>query len=141
MFGDWNDDDWCEFDNYMIRCLANYLKDGLVRSKFVNLKIRQLSAETAHDFIEWCGLVDDQERNNSLHTDTRLYKNELYLDFINEYPDYGPKAKMTISRTRFYKWLIAYGLYKYGLAPEEGRDIQGRWIVIHKRKEAANDSE
>ena len=21
MFGDWNDDDWCEFDNYMIGCL------------------------------------------------------------------------------------------------------------------------
>jgi hypothetical protein len=141
MFGDWNDDDWCEFDNYMIGCLKNYLRTGLVKSKFVNLKIRQLSAETSHDFIEWCGLVDDQERNNSLHTDTRLYKNELYLDFINEYPDYGPKAKMTISRTRFYKWLIAYGLYKYGLAPEEGRDIQGRWIVIHKRKEGANDSE
>jgi len=141
MFGDWNDDDWCEFDNYMIGCLKNYLRTGLVKSKFVNLKIRQLSAETSHDFIEWCGLVDDQERNNSLVTDTRLYKNELYLDFINEYPDYGPKAKMTISRTRFYKWLIAYGLYKYGLAPEEGRDIQGRWIVIHKRKEGANDSE
>lgn len=141
MFGDWNDDDWCEFDNYMIGCLKNYLRTGLVKSKFVNLKIRQLSAETSHDFIEWCGLVDDQERNNSLHTDTRLYKNELYLDFINEYPDYGPKAKMTISRTRFYKWLVAYGLYKYGVAPEEGRDIQGRWIVIHKRKEGANDSE
>lgn len=141
MFGDWNDDDWCEFDNYMIGCLKNYLRTGLVKSKFVNLKIRQLSAETSHDFIEWCGLVDDQERNNLLHTDTRLYKNELYLDFINEYPDYGPKAKMTISRTRFYKWLVAYGLYKYGIAPEEGRDIQGRWIVIQKRKEGANDSE
>lgn len=58
-----------------------------------NLKIRQLSAETSHDFIEWCGLVDDQERNNSLVTDTRLYKNELYLDFINEYPDYGPRPR------------------------------------------------
>ena len=141
MFGDWNDDDWCEFDNYMISCLKNYLNTGLVKSKFVNLKIRQLSAETSHDFIEWCGLVEGQERNQMLVTGQRLYKNELYLDFINEYPDYGPKAKLTISRTRFYKWLVAYGLYKEGITPEEGRDIQGRWIVIHKRKEAANDSE
>lgn len=141
MFGDWNDDDWCEFDNYMIGCLKNYLNTGLVKSKFVNLKIRQLSAETSHDFIEWCGLVEGQERNQMLVTGQRLYKNELYLDFINEYPDYGPKAKLTISRTRFYKWLVAYGLYKEGITPEEGRDIQGRWIVIHKRKEAANDSE
>ena len=131
MFGDWNDDDWCEFDNYMIRCLSNYLDTGLVKSKFVNLKIRQLSAETAHDFIEWCGLVEGQPKNNTLDTGVRLYKNELYNDFVNEYPDYGPKSKMTISRTKFYKWLVAYGLFKYGVAPEEGRDMMGRWIIIH----------
>jgi hypothetical protein len=131
MFGDWNDDDWCEFDNYMIRCLSRYLHTGLVRSKFVNLKIRQLSAETSHDFIEWCGLVDGQPKNSSLEVGQRLYKNDLYNDFVNEYPDYGPKSKMTISRTRFYKWLIAYGLFKYGIAPEEGRDMMGRWIIIH----------
>jgi len=131
MFGDWNDDDWCEFDNYMIGCLSNYLHTGLVKSKFVNLKIRQLSAETSHDFIEWCGLVEGQPKNNTMDTDIRLYKNELYNDFVNEYPDYGPKSKMTISRTKFYKWLVAYGLFKYGVAPEEGRDMMGRWIIIH----------
>lgn len=131
MFGDWNDDDWCEFDNYMIGCLSNYLSTGLVKSKFVNLKIRQLSAETSHDFIEWCGLVEGQPKNNTMDTDVRLYKNELYNDFVNEYPDYGPKSKMTISRTKFYKWLVAYGLFKYGVAPEEGRDMMGRWIIIH----------
>jgi hypothetical protein len=133
MFGDWNDDDWCEFDNYMIGCLKSYLHTGLVRSKFVNLKIRQLSAETAHDFIEWCGLVEGQPKNNTLETGIRLYKNELYNDFVNEYPDYGPKSKMTISRTKFYKWLVAYGLFKYGIAPEEGRDMMGRWIIIHEQ--------
>ena len=133
MFGDWNDDDWCEFDNYMITCLRGYLHTGLVRSKFVNLKIRQLSAETAHDFIEWCGLVEGQPKNNTLEPGQRLYKNDLYNDFVNEYPDYGPKSKMTISRTKFYKWLIAYGMFKYGVAPEEGRDMMGRWIIIHEQ--------
>ena len=134
MFGDWNDDDWCEFDNYMIGCLKSYLRTGLVKSKFVNLKIRQLSAETSHDFIEWCGLVDGQPRNTSLETGVRLYKNDLYHDFISEYPDYGPKAKMTISRTKFYKWLVSYALYKEGIIPEEGRDLTGRWIIIHEKK-------
>lgn len=133
MFGDWNDDDWCEFDNYMITCLRGYLHTGLVRSKFVNLKIRQLSAETAHDFIEWCGLVEGQPKNNSLEPGQRLYKNDLYNDFVNEYPDYGPKSKMTISRTKFYKWLISYGMFKYGVPPEEGRDMMGRWIIIHEQ--------
>lgn len=136
MFGDWNDDEWCEFDNYMIGCLKSYLHTGLVKSKFVNLKIRQLSAETCHEFIEWCGLVDNQERNVTLDTGIRLYKNDLYYNFIEEYPDYGPKSKMTISRTRFYKWLVSYALFKEGTMPEEGRDQLGRWIIIRKKQDA-----
>ena len=135
MFGDWNDDDWCEFDNYMIGCLKSYLRTGLVKSKFVNLKIRQLSAESCHEFIEWCGLVDRAERNVMLQVDTRLYKNELYANFVEEYPDYGPRGRMSISRTKFYKWLIAYAIYKEGTMPEEDRDQQGRWIIIKSKKE------
>ena len=135
MFGDWNDDDWCEFDNYMINCLKNYLTTGLVKSKFVNLKIRQLSAETCHEFIEWCGLIDGQDKTNSLDIGVRLYKNDLYYNFVDEYPDYGPKAKMTISRTKFYKWLVSYSIFKEGVLPEEGRDQLGRWIIIKKKQD------
>ena len=141
MFGDWNDDDWCEFDNYMIGCLMGYMRTGLVKSKFVNLKIRQLSAETCHEFIEWCGLVDrHQNREVMLQPDIRLYKNELYANFIDEYPDYGPRGRMTISRTKFYKWLIAYGIYKVGSMPQEDRDQQGRWIIIKNKPEGLEEA-
>lgn len=136
MFGDWNDDDWCEFDNYMIGCLKDYLRTGLVKSKFVNLKIRQLSAETCHEFIEWCGLIDGKDNGNSLETGVRLYKNDLYYNFVDEYPDYGPKAKMTISRTKFYKWLVSYSIFKEGVMPEEGRDQLGRWMIIRKKQDS-----
>jgi hypothetical protein len=129
-FADWNDDEWCNFDNYMIYCLSSYLTTGLVKSQFVNLKTRQLSAETSHDFIEWCGLVDGHLKNSSLEIGAKLMKQDLYFDFIGEYPDYAPKAKMTISRTRFYKWLVAYALYTTGLQPQEGRDPSGRWMII-----------
>jgi DNA-binding transcriptional MerR regulator len=141
MFGDWNDDDWCEFDNYMIGCLTNYLRTGLVKSKFVNLKIRQLSAETCHEFIEWCGLVDTHHnREVMLQPDTRLYKNELYSNFVDEYPDYGPRGRMSVSRTKFYKWLIAYGIYKEGTMPQEDRDQQGRWIIIKSKPEGLEEA-
>lgn len=133
MFSDWDDDEWCMFDNYMINCLQEYLDTGLVRSKFVNLKIRQLSAETSHDFIEWCGLVDNIDVDRAIDTHIKYYKQDLYFDFINEYPDYGPKSKLTISRTKFYKWLNSFAMFKYGVNPEEGRDQNGRWIVF-KRK-------
>jgi hypothetical protein len=131
MFGDWNDDDWCEFDNYMINCLKNYLRTGLIKPTFVNLKIRQLSAETCHEFIEWCGLVDTaQNREVMLQVGVRLYKNDLYQNFIDEYPDYGARGRMTVSRTKFYKWLVSYAMYKENIMPEEDRDQQGRWIII-----------
>lgn len=136
MFGDWNDDDWCQFDNYMIGCLQKYMSTGLVKSKFVNLQIRQLSAETSHEFVEWCGLVDNTEKCRLLEPKRKVYKQELYYEFIEEYPDYGPKAKMTISRTRFYRWLNAYCLYKHSVPPEEGRDMNGRWIVIRTKHDA-----
>ena len=129
-FGDWDDEEWCLFDNYMINCLQLHLKEGLIQSEFVNLKIRQLSAETSHDFIEWCGLLEGSEPIQKLEPEMRIYKNEMYFDFINEYPDYAPKSKMTISRIRFYKWLHAYCIYKTGQPALEGRDTTGRWFTM-----------
>lgn len=133
-FADWNEDEWCLFDNYMTSCLQDYLSTGLMRSKFVNLKIRQLSAATSHDFIEWCGLIEGHQKNSRLVLDRKLPMQDLYFDFIGEYPDYGPKAKMTISRTRFYKWLIAYGTYITNRQPLEGRDMNGRWFEMKSPK-------
>ncbi len=140
MFGDWDEDMWCEFDNYMISCLQLYLEKGLMQSVFVNLKVRQLSAETSHDFIEWCGLVTGHEPNELLQLNVQLRKQDLYFNFIEENPDYGPKAKMTISRTRFYKWLTAYGVFKQGVPPEEGRDAAGKWIRFRSKHELEYNS-
>jgi len=134
-FADWNDEDWCSFDNYMVGCLQGFLNTGLVASKFVNLKIRQLSAETTHDFIEWCGLIEGSPNNITLTLGGKLMKQELYYDFISDYPDYAPKAKMTISRTKFYKWLSAYAIFMTGVLPEEGRELNGRWLRLRTKHE------
>mgnify|MGYP003131757082 CR=1 FL=1 len=131
-FGDWNDDEWCAFDNYMIECLQGYLNTGLVESKFVNLKIRQLSAETSHDFIEWCGLINGSQANDLLVIDYKIRLHEAYLDFIEQYPDYAPKAKLTISRIRFNKWMSAFARFKTGVNAEEGRDNTGRWMRLKR---------
>lgn len=133
-FSDWDTEEWLQFDNYMIECLQLYLSKGLLKSKFVNLKVRQLSAETCHDFIEWCGLIEGSIPNRRLVPGEKIYKQELYEDFVHEYPDYSPRAKYSISRTRFYKWLNAFGLFKEGVLPEEGRDSLGRWIRFKEVK-------
>jgi len=130
MFGDWDDDEWCEFDNYMIECLQIYLTKGLIKSKFVNLPIRQLSAETSHDFVEWCGLLNGGTTNHKLKPNRRIRLQDCYYDFISEYPDYAPKSKMTISRTKFNKWVLSYGKFISGKNITEGRDAQGKWMTI-----------
>ncbi len=135
MFGDWNDNEWCMFDNYMISCLQVYLGKGLVKSKFVNLKIRQLSAETCHDFIEWCGVINGSMPNEKLRVDIKINLQDCYYDFIEQYPDYGPKAKLTISRIRFNKWMVSYAHYSTGGSPAEGRDEYGRWIRLKRTDE------
>tara|TARA_Y100001973_G_C5205664_1_gene341354 strand:+ start:3338 stop:5752 length:2415 start_codon:yes stop_codon:yes gene_type:complete len=140
LFGDWNDDEWCAFDNYMVRCLQGYLNTGLVESKFVNLKIRQLSAETSHDFIEWCGLINGSEKNPLLQRDVRINLQECYLDYIEQYPDYAPKSKLTLSRIRFNKWMSAFAVYISSVSPQEGRDEKGRWMRIKPIEEVNTQS-
>ncbi len=135
MFGDWNDEEWCQFDNYMIQCLQLYLEKGLMKSEFVNLKIRKLSAETCHEFIEWCGVIGDNPIHDKLKVGGKIPKNELYTDFVEDNPDFAPKSKMSVSRVRFSKWLVAFSLYHYGCAPEEGRDMHARWIRFRHKSE------
>jgi succinate dehydrogenase flavin-adding protein (antitoxin of CptAB toxin-antitoxin module) len=134
MFGDWDEDEWCQFDNYMIGCLQGFLETGLVQSQFVNLEIRKLSAQTCHEFIEWCGLIDGAQPNQSLVLNVKLNKQALYYEFVDEFPDFGPKAKMTISRTKFYRWLTHFGEFKYGMKPLHGRDANGRWVEFIKKE-------
>lgn len=139
MFGEWNDEEWCQFDNYMIKNLQNYLGSGLLKSEFVNLRIRKLSAKTGHDFIEWCGIIGTTPHQDKLKFNHKIYKNDLYIDFIEENPDRSIRGKMTISRTRFYKWLTSYSIYMYGIAPDEGRDNSGKWIkFVSKHSKEVN---
>ena len=127
MFGEWDDNEWCQFDNFMIKCVQLYFDKGLLKSDFVNLKTRKFSASTCHEFVEWCGEIGGQS-NPKLIMKSRIYKNDLYLDFIEENPDFAPKSKMTISRNRFNKWLQSYSEFKFECKALEGRDMIGRWV-------------
>jgi hypothetical protein len=55
-FSDWNADEWARFDNFMIRCVQYFLKNGLVQSDKVNLKLRKFRNEMGTEFIEFMEL-------------------------------------------------------------------------------------
>ena len=135
MFGEWDDTEWCQFDNYMITNLRLYLNKGLLKSQFVNLKIRKLSAETCHEFIEWCGLIGNSPPNDYLKPNVRIFKQDLYEDFISENPDFAPKSKFTISRIKFWSWVRSYSIFKYGVEYTEGRNMSGRYVEFKTKEE------
>ena len=134
MFGEWGDEEWCMFDNYMINSLQLYLDKGLLQSEFVNLKTRKFVAKTKQAFVEWCGVIGTNPTNDKLVPAKKVYKQELYLDFIDDNPDFAPKSKMTISRTVFYRWLVIYAMHKYEVKPIEDRDNHGRWIMFQTKQ-------
>ncbi len=139
-FDEWDEDEWCSFDNYMINNLQFYICNGLIKSDFVNLSIRKLASETCHEFIEWLGLVEGSKPSDLIVYNKKMFKDELYGDFVQDNPDFAPKARLTISRQLFYKWLVYFGNYKKDLKVEEGRSGLGRWI-IYKTKDHEEEDE
>jgi len=130
LFGGWDQDEWCQFDNYMIFCLQLYLSKGLIKSEQKNIKIKGFMIETDEDFAEWCGLLPDSEPNPMLVVNEKIYMNYLYAEFVQVYPDFGSTGKRKLSLTRFYKWLKAYAFYTQKVEAEVKRDSQGKWIRI-----------
>lgn len=142
LFDEWDEQEWCSFDNYMIQNLKTYLNTGLLETESKNTSIKRLARDTCHEFIEWLGLVDGTKPSDIIQYDTKIFKDELYMDFIQDNPDFAPKAKRTISRTEFYRWLSYFGTFKKGVIVKEGRATQGRWIIYNtKNNEKKQESE
>ena len=133
LFDEWDKDEWCSFDNYMIQNLQFYLKEGLVKSPFKNLNLRRLVADTAVEFVEWLGLVKGSLPNPLIKKNKRMLKSDLHKDFVDDNPDFDSRGKNQISRITFYKWLSHYGSYEADVTVEEGRDRAGRWIMFKEK--------
>jgi hypothetical protein len=63
----------------------------------------------------------------------KVYKADLFDDFVSDYSDFAPRSKRAVSKTEFNRWLLSYALFKEGIAPEEGRDARGRWFRLKKK--------
>ena len=142
LFSDWNEDEWCAFDNYMIENLMYYLNHGLVKSEFKNLSIRKLSAATSHEFIEFCGLILGSNPNELLRMNEKIYTKDLFTEFISENQDYAPRAKRSISNIAFNKWLVDYGEFRKDVVNiETDRDLNGKFIIYSTKKTNPKEKE
>jgi len=129
LFNDWDSDEWCLFDSYMVNCLSSYMRTGLIESELVNGKYKAFILETSEDFVEWCG-VKSGEKNPLLPVEETIHLNKLYIDFCDDYPDYGKTGNIKLSRMKFHKFVKAYAKYTTGNDVEEGKDVTGKWYMI-----------
>ena len=119
LFDDWDDSEWCNFDNFMLRCLQYYLNNGLVESNTINLPLRKLINETNKDFVDF---MDGLTFNGQ-----RYYRSELKESFEKEYEDFNNQKWFT--STLFNKWVVKYCDFN-GLVFEKGKTNGQRFISI-----------
>lgn len=117
-FYDWDTAEWEAFDNFMVDCLAYYLKNGLVSYKFRNLGTKQMIDETAPEFIEFI------ESETGVTLFEEYDKKELHNRFIGEYTDFANLKQQTFTR-----WLKAYAKLK-GLEYTERRSKTERYFSL-----------
>lgn len=122
-FVDWKKEEWENFDNYMLRAVQFYLKEGLVKSSTINLEKRKIIDNTNIDFISFV--------ENVTFEGQRYYRTELKDLFANEYTDF--KEHRWFSSNLFNRWIKMYCQYK-GLKLVKGRSNGDRYIEIGEGK-------
>jgi len=131
LFAGWTKQEWTKFDNYMIQNIQTYLSSGLIKSEFMNLKTRKFIAETSTDFWEWATAEDNGETKlGAISIGQTIHNN-----FTDEYPDYGNYGRYKISHNKFYKWLDAYGEFKFGSKPRIFRNAMGKMVEFIAKKD------
>jgi len=122
LFSDWDEEEWLLFDNYMISCLQVYLNEGFIKSKFTNLEIRRLIAETVEEFVEW---ATDQQNEEFFKVNERIYGQDLHNAFVSDNSDF-----QKLSNRVFYRWIDAYINYKFKTSAKWARDMRGKYFMI-----------
>lgn len=125
LFDGWDTEEWHKFDNYMIANLQMFLSKGLIKSKFKNLKVRKLEAATSSEFREWCL---GRDRLYNLDPNVDYTGQDLFNDFVSNYPDYAPTGKARIANRTFYKWLDEYAKFRYNTKLFETKGFNGKIV-------------
>jgi hypothetical protein len=123
MFSDWSAEEWSKFDNYMIRCIQYFLKNGLVESKQVNLKERKLRNETSNEFIEFMDSFDWSGSKRWIKTELK----DLYIAENEEL-----KYAKWFTTTKFNKWVTLYTDTRPEIGMTEGKTNGVKWKCIEK---------
>jgi len=99
LFKEWNENEWSLFDCFMLRCVAYYLKNGLITIPSLTLLQNKVMIETHPEFVEFM--------NDTIEPNVGYDKSILLNDFKTLSP-----ANKFISSITFKKWIDKWATYQ-----------------------------
>jgi hypothetical protein len=110
-FRDWDETEWLRFDNFMLSCVSDYLRAGIIMPDTINLEARKLLDETDKEFIVF---MEELELEHQKHYDRR----ELFQKF-GEVDDHNKVTKsgfQWLKQKTFTIWLRLWAQYRPEIA-------------------------
>lgn len=106
-FRDWDAAEYLKFDNFMMQCVTDYLRLGLIMPDTINLEARKLRDETAQEFINF--MEDLQIEHEKAYS-----KKELWIKFLDMDDDFKPRNKdfHWLKQRMFTQWLKHWATYR-----------------------------
>lgn len=100
---DWTNNDWKQFYSFMVRCAAEYMKNGVERPEMINYQNRRIDEvfSTREDFRYWFEYyIIASEGGTRFEIPKVAARNE----FVHQYPQYDRQE----FANRFTKWCKEY---------------------------------
>ena len=120
----WGQDEWSSFFNFMMGCVQEYLKNGLLNAPEINLRIEKIIDKSCEEFVEFA--------NNMIVLNEWFDKRKFQKDFEEKYLNI-----QNVSSHIFNKWIDNYAKSIGG--SYETKSTGGDYKFIIKRKEDENE--
>lgn len=128
-FRDWDEKQWHQFDNFMMSCVSDYLRKGLLRPQAINLNIRKLQEETSIEFVKW---MNDKEIG---HGD-ELIKKDTMIEFVR---DHSTSGYEWLKQKTFTVWLRLYGEFHPEYRGYKERRTNGNDYIQYLKEDQKED--
>lgn len=140
LFDDWDEYQWCLFDNLMMECVMYYLRSfqnnwsirkgrGVIPPPMEALRMRELRQQMGEAFLQWADAYFDQQ---NFAINSKISRKDLFDKYHEEFQS----ARETIRPGDFRKRMIAFCKFKgYHFNPmsrNEDNELFSQWIATHK---------
>ncbi|RTY96042.1 primase-helicase family protein [Flavobacterium sp. GT3R68] len=120
---DWSQEEWNKFYFFMMTCVMDYLKNGLIKPESINLRKNRMIDQSCPQFIEFA--------KENITFNKWIDKRNIFQIFQSSYPEIED-----LSSHKFTKWIKDYGV-SFGSAYED-KSTGGIYLFILNKHEDAN---